>query len=133
MIYLNKIVQKEDLQKYIDSNCVVHVISKYGKQDYANYVNLTKLLKDAIIIVSYEEDLMDKETEQLVDDLFDTTEGKSTSDEDTSKRKKIDRGKIIALHKAGWSGRKIADEMGCSVGTVYNVIKLHNRMNQLNN
>lgn len=130
---MNKIIQKEELSKYIDDDCVIHVISKYGKQDYANYVNLTKLLKDAIIIVSCEEDLVDNETEQLVDDLFDITEGKSTFDEDTSKRKNIDRGKIIALHKAGWSGRKIADEMGCSVGTVYNVIKLHNRINQLNN
>ena len=125
---MNKIIQKEELSKYLDDDCVIHVISKYGKQDYANYVNLTKLLKDAILIVSCEEDLIDKETEQLVDDLFDTTEGKTTSDEDTSKRKKIDRGKIIALHKAGWSGKKIADEMRCSIGTVYNVIKKYNSM-----
>lgn len=30
----------------------------------------------------------------------------------------IDMGKVHALHKAGWSYEKIADEMGCSVGTI---------------
>lgn len=35
----------------------------------------------------------------------------------------IDHGKLIALHKAGWSTAKIADEMGCSSQTVLNHIK----------
>lgn len=35
-------------------------------------------------------------------------------------KKQIDAGKIRALHKAGWSAKKIADEMRCSVATVYN-------------
>lgn len=34
------------------------------------------------------------------------------------KRKVLDWGKIQALHKAGWSHAKIADEMGCTVSTV---------------
>lgn len=33
---------------------------------------------------------------------------------------KIDHGKIMALHKAGWTATKIADEVGCSVQTVIN-------------
>lgn len=36
----------------------------------------------------------------------------------TSAKKKLDWGKIKALHDAGWSHAKIADEMGCTVGTV---------------
>lgn len=36
----------------------------------------------------------------------------------TSAKKKLDWGKIQALHNAGWSHVKIADEMGCTVGTV---------------
>lgn len=36
----------------------------------------------------------------------------------TSAKKKLDWGKIQALHNAGWSHAKIADEMGCTVGTV---------------
>ena len=35
----------------------------------------------------------------------------------------IDHGKLIALHKAGWSIEKIADELGCSSQTVLNHIK----------
>lgn len=35
----------------------------------------------------------------------------------------IDHGKLIALHKAGWSIEKIADEMGCTTTTVRNHIR----------
>lgn len=34
------------------------------------------------------------------------------------KRKTLDWGKIQALHRAGWSHVKIADEMGATVGTI---------------
>ena len=37
-------------------------------------------------------------------------------------KKTIDHGKIIALHKAGWSASKIAPEVGCSLQTVINHI-----------
>lgn len=33
---------------------------------------------------------------------------------------KVDHGKIIALHKAGWNVPAIAFELGCSDQTVYN-------------
>lgn len=36
--------------------------------------------------------------------------------------KKIDHGKILALYKAGWSVAEIADEIGCSMQTVYNYL-----------
>lgn len=32
----------------------------------------------------------------------------------------LDTGKMTALRNAGWSYEKIADEMGCSAGTVWN-------------
>ena len=35
----------------------------------------------------------------------------------------IDHGKLIALHKAGWSIEKIADEMGCTTTTVRSHIR----------
>lgn len=41
----------------------------------------------------------------------------------TTKSGKIDRGKIMALHNAGWSQAKIADEMGCSCPRVSQIIK----------
>lgn len=36
---------------------------------------------------------------------------------------KIDHGKIVALHKAGWSASAIANEVGCSAQTVLNHLK----------
>lgn len=39
------------------------------------------------------------------------------------KRKKVDLGKIGALHRAGWSASKIADEMGLSDKQVYYYLK----------
>ena len=37
--------------------------------------------------------------------------------------KPIDKGKIGALHRAGWSASKIADEMKLGLSTVYKIIK----------
>lgn len=34
------------------------------------------------------------------------------------KRNKIDRGKVSALHRAGWSNVKIAEEMRCSESSI---------------
>ena len=37
-------------------------------------------------------------------------------------RKILDKGKIMALHKAGWRNKDIADEMNCSQSAVSTVI-----------
>ena len=39
------------------------------------------------------------------------------------KKKTIDRGKVKALHEAGWSNAKIADEMKCSAWSVSMILK----------
>ena len=38
------------------------------------------------------------------------------------KRRAIDKGKVMALHNAGWSAAKIADELQCSTQTVYRIV-----------
>lgn len=38
-------------------------------------------------------------------------------------KKPVDRGKVLALYKAGWSYTKIADEMGCSPARIGQIIK----------
>ena len=43
--------------------------------------------------------------------------------EKKSGRKKIDRGKVMALHNAGWANKKIADEMACSEWSVSMILK----------
>lgn len=42
-----------------------------------------------------------------------------------SRRKKVtvDEGKLLALRKAGWSLKKIADELKISEGSVFNYLK----------
>ena len=42
----------------------------------------------------------------------------------SGKKKQIDTGKLLALHKAGWSNVKIADELGISDMTVGRYLKL---------
>ena len=39
------------------------------------------------------------------------------------KPKPVDKGKVGALYKAGWTVAKIADEMRCSQSTIYKIIK----------
>lgn len=43
--------------------------------------------------------------------------------EKKSGRKKIDRGKVMALHRAGWLNKKIADEMACSEASISIILK----------
>ena len=49
-------------------------------------------------------------------------EPKSKADKPKQEKRKVDHGKIIALHKAGWLPSKIAQEVGCSMQTVLNHI-----------
>lgn len=42
--------------------------------------------------------------------------------EDKPKRKKIDKGKVLALHKAGWSNADIAKEIGCHPSSISQII-----------
>ena len=42
-----------------------------------------------------------------------------------SKKPRIDQGKVMALHKAGWNVSSIALEVGCSGQSVRNIIEKH--------
>lgn len=42
--------------------------------------------------------------------------------EEKPKRTPLDKNKVLALHYAGWSAAKIADEMRCSAKTIYGII-----------
>lgn len=52
------------------------------------------------------------------------TEKPSAPDPKKAAPKKLDHGKIIALHKGKWPVAKIADEMGCSEQAVRNHIAM---------
>ena len=41
------------------------------------------------------------------------------------KKPRIDQGKVMALHRAGWNVSSIAMEVGCSTQSVRNIIEKH--------
>lgn len=47
-------------------------------------------------------------------------------EEDTPRKRVIDKGKIMALHKAGWINDEIAKDVGCSAAYVGQIIKAAN-------
>lgn len=74
---------------------------------------------------------MEKEPEILPDPAPAGQESKTTrpsgkaggSTAPGTKRKKVDTGKLLALHQAGWTGKKIAEELRVSEATVSSYLK----------
>lgn len=60
-------------------------------------------------------------------ELFREPKGEAKSQEGKKTRTRIDYGKIMALHNAGWSNQKIADEMGMTYGAVATAISTHKK------
>lgn len=73
----------------------------------------------------------------IVDDMVDSLNKVALHDEESGdievnvpekaakEKKPIDEGKVMALYRAKWSQKKIADEMGCSQGRISQIIKAH--------
>lgn len=73
------------------------------------------LVEDAITLY----DFLDKEVEDPKAELCEPKD--KLQEPKKAKRKRrvvVDLGKVQALHKAGWSYEKIAEEIGCSVATI---------------
>ena len=66
-----------------------------------------------------------KEPEKTVKAEAKPVKKKAVKAEPTSDKNKIDKGKIAALHKAGWTQGQIADELGVTTQTIsYHLKKL---------
>ena len=104
----------------------------------------------AMIALGQFEDLIrDSEKIRILEELAKRSNGKGVSEKDVSAvigyeiegrardepdmlskenrgplptRKKVDHGKVIALHNAGWINKAIAEEMNCSESTVSTII-----------
>ena len=69
----------------------------------------------------------------IVDDLVDGIDEASEEgtvelvipDKLEREKKSIDEGKVMALYRAKWSQKKIADEMGCSQSKISQIIRAH--------
>ena len=81
---------------------------------------------NAIAGVLSEEDNSSDDVEKVV--LHDEENGDievNVPEKVAKEKKPIDEGKVMALYKAKWSQKKIADEMGCSQGRISQIIKAH--------
>lgn len=64
--------------------------------------------------------VMKQATERAGNERRGKTNAPPKSPAGQGRKRKLDTGKMTALRNAGWSYEKIADEMGCSAGTVWN-------------
>ncbi|MCM1097705.1 MAG: helix-turn-helix domain-containing protein [Ruminococcus flavefaciens] len=80
------------------------------------------LLKNCCFVIDEQQERPPEVAENKARDEPDDT-GRNTPPDGRKGRKQIDTGKIMALHKAGWSNAKIADEMHLHPITVGKYIK----------
>ena len=58
-----------------------------------------------------------------IPDSIPNSEDPAPPSKEKKKGRVVDRGKVLALHKAGWSNAKIADEMGCHPSRISQILK----------
>lgn len=69
------------------------------------------------------EDLLEENYELREETPSEIKNPASSASSSSTEKKGIDKGKVVALYNAGWSQTKIADEMGCSVQRVHQIVK----------
>lgn len=72
--------------------------------------------------ISYIVRILDREV-LVKDTVAAVKEPEKPKAEPEKKKRTVDYGKIVALHKAGWSQKKIADEMGVSQNAICTSLK----------
>lgn len=114
---MKQISLKEALAKIMMGQDVKILIPGAVADDWTDYspAFLSEYL-DGLIFFADEPGQKEQQEEQK------TELAKAEEPVDKRKRTPVDKGKILALHNAGWDNKKIADEMGCSVSTVYRII-----------
>lgn len=135
---LREVNLKNALQSYIDGEDVRVLLPMEDFED--RLIPIEKLFNDVRFLVDKKAAKVNPEFEAAVQEMVSqphsaVTEGNqpesSGSTEKSyggrvscgSKRKSVDTGKLLALRKAGWSMKKIANEMGISEGSVWNYLK----------
>lgn len=126
-------VPKNEYEELVRDQHKIELLTNYFQKEH--WMDLTVYL-----ILGIEEPTKEKNVAQGAEELLgpmiaitperdmsDTTtpQGLASAplrDSKTSK-KKIDHGKVLALHKAGWTGRKIAEEMQCSEALISMILK----------
>lgn len=129
---LHEVELKRAIQAYMDGKEVKAILPM--DEDEERVIPFRKLFNEARFLVDRSPAVISQEFEyafQNPPNTEGTASGSSGSGIEPSadgadagaERKPIDRGKVMALHRAGWTNRKIADEMRVHESTVSRVIK----------
>lgn len=65
-------------------------------------------------------------TNRILQELLAPLDADGNEKPPPKKRQRLDAGKIMALHRAGWDNAKIADEMGADERQIYQCIRYQN-------
>lgn len=111
-------MEKDDILRHLER---AKYRIKMDKQEPAGQTGLSGML--AIIeALSYIIRKLDGET-IIVEPVAAVKEPKKTEAEPKKEKKTVDYGKIVALYNAGWSQKKIVDEMGVSQNAISTSLK----------
>lgn len=119
---LKEVSEKEALRAYMEGKDVLLVegISKDKDRNPLAF-DLTQLFKGKHFLIENEaEPKQMPEPEPKQEQEPEQQDGVS---EETQNRRRVDVGKIKALHNAGWTNKAIADEMGINPMTVGKYVK----------
>ena len=104
--------------------CIMTTMELDKQKNIANQRAFEEQVCDEYGDVQSTDDNASEDIEKVV--LHDEENGDievSVPEKVAKEKKSIDEGKIMALYKAKWSQKKIADEMGCSQSKICQIIK----------
>lgn len=126
---LKEITAREALKLYIEGDDVKILAPMVNDPEWIQYeAGLLSRLLDGIIYLTDEEEKTEVVFDEPIAVPEDDSDPESEPDPKPNKfaRKNLDEGKIAALHRAGWSNEKIAEEMhttGVTIGKRLKAIK----------
>lgn len=111
---------KNALEAYINGEDVRVILPMEDFED--RLVPIERLFNDARFLVDKKVAKPNPEWEAAMQDMV-SQPPPTPEPVAKAKRKSLDMGKVQALRNAGWSMKKIADEMGVSEGIIWNNLK----------
>ena len=106
--------------------CIMTTMELDKQKSAENQKAFEEHVRDEYVDTSETEDNAPDDVEKVV--LHDEENGDievNVPEKVAKEKKPIDEGKVMALYKAKWSQKKIADEMRCSQGRISQIIKAH--------
>lgn len=112
---LREVTLKAALQSYIEGEDVKVIVPMEEMED--RLMPMERLFNDVRFLMDEKAEKSNPGHEVAAQEMV------STNLPPQKKKKVLDMGKVTALRNAGWTLKKIADEMGVSEATIYNNLK----------